>query len=171
MHAKNGWRINHTQYVGKNFFLIEFDEVVDRDKDLVFAPWFFGRKFMYTFPWKANFDVTTGDYHMLPVWVEFPSALLLLREPSSSLHVASAKFYSTFVAMREAHTQMIKPASCGIYEKQSHTTFRSRSPKTSLSGSPFSLKTCPSLAITTMNQITMRDLVPSNSPSRTNPTT
>lgn len=38
---------------------------------LDFAPWFFGRKFLYTFPWVPNFDVMTCNYHMLLVWVEF----------------------------------------------------------------------------------------------------
>lgn len=51
--------------MGKNFFLIEFDEVDDRDEALAFSPWFFGRKSLYTFPWEAN-------YHMLLVWVKFP---------------------------------------------------------------------------------------------------
>lgn len=72
MHSKNGWWITHMQYMGKNFFLIEFDEADDRDEALDLAPWFFGRKFLYTFPWEPNFDVTTGNYHMLPLWVEFP---------------------------------------------------------------------------------------------------
>lgn len=72
MHAKNGWRISHTQYVGKNFFLIEFDEAKAKDEALAYAPWFFGRKYLYTFLWEPNFDVTTENYHMLPVWVEFP---------------------------------------------------------------------------------------------------
>lgn len=78
MHAKNGWHINHTQYVGKNFFLIEFEEVGDRDEALAFSPWFFGKKFLYTFPKEPNFDVTTGNYHMLRVWIEFPFRSLAL---------------------------------------------------------------------------------------------
>lgn len=75
---KNGWRITHTQYVGKNFFLIKFDEEGDRDEALAYAPWFFGQKFSYTFPWEPNFDVTTSHYRMLPVWVEFPFHSLAL---------------------------------------------------------------------------------------------
>lgn len=68
MHAKNGWHIN----VGKNFFLIAFDEVADHEEALAFSPWLFGHKFLYTFPWEPNFDVAIGNYHILPVWVEFP---------------------------------------------------------------------------------------------------
>lgn len=49
-HLRNGWRVNHTQYVGKNFFLIEFEEVEDRDAALTSAPWFFGQKYLYIFP-------------------------------------------------------------------------------------------------------------------------
>lgn len=50
-HHKNGWRINHTQYVGKKFFYIEFKEFEDTKSALASAPWFYGRKYMYTFPW------------------------------------------------------------------------------------------------------------------------
>lgn len=38
MHTKNRWRISHAQYVGKYFFLIEFDEAKDRDEALAYAP-------------------------------------------------------------------------------------------------------------------------------------
>lgn len=64
--------------MGKNFFLVEFDEPEDMDEALAFAPWFYGRKFLYTFPWEANFDVTTSNYFMLPVWVKFPFRSLAL---------------------------------------------------------------------------------------------
>lgn len=37
-HGKNGWRLTHTQYVGKNFFLVKFDQAEDRDSALVSAP-------------------------------------------------------------------------------------------------------------------------------------
>lgn len=40
MHAKNGWRLNHTQYAVKNFFLIEFDQVEDKDAALELPPGF-----------------------------------------------------------------------------------------------------------------------------------
>lgn len=36
-HQKNGWRINHTLYVGKNFFSIEFSEAEDWDVALSYA--------------------------------------------------------------------------------------------------------------------------------------
>lgn len=37
-HARHGWRISHTQYFGKNFFLVEFSEVEDQDASLEYAP-------------------------------------------------------------------------------------------------------------------------------------
>lgn len=37
-HLWNGWHINHTQYVGKNFFLIEFPDLEDQDIALATAP-------------------------------------------------------------------------------------------------------------------------------------
>lgn len=78
MHSKNGWRIIHTQYVGKNFFLIKIDQAEDKDIALAYALWFFGRKFLYTFAWQPNFDITMGNYHMLPAWVEIPFRSLSL---------------------------------------------------------------------------------------------
>lgn len=45
-HLRCGWRINHTQYVGKNFFYIEFEEVEDREAALASAPWFYNRKYL-----------------------------------------------------------------------------------------------------------------------------
>lgn len=77
MHAKNKWRITHTQYIGKNF-LIEFDQGEDWNAALEYAPWFFGRKFLYMFPWEPNFNVTIGNYHMLPVWIKIPFRLIAL---------------------------------------------------------------------------------------------
>lgn len=49
----------------KIYFLIEFDELEDRDATLDSAPWFYGQKHLYTFPQVPNFDVTTGHYNML----------------------------------------------------------------------------------------------------------
>lgn len=68
----------HTQYVGKNFFYVEFEEAKDRDAALACAPWFYDKKYLYNFPWEPNFDLTIGNYHMLPVWVEFPFRSLAL---------------------------------------------------------------------------------------------
>lgn len=47
------------QYFGKNFFLVEFAKVGDRDATLEYALWFYEKKNMYTFPWVLDFDVTT----------------------------------------------------------------------------------------------------------------
>lgn len=73
------------QYVGKNFFLIEFDEAEEWDEALAYTPWFFERKFLYTFPWEPNFDVTTRIYHMLLVWVEFPFCSMALEDAKHKL--------------------------------------------------------------------------------------
>lgn len=78
LERKSGRSILHTQYLGKNFFLIEFEDQADRDSALDFAPWFYGRKFLYTFPWVSNFDVTTGNFYMLPVWIELPFRSIVL---------------------------------------------------------------------------------------------
>lgn len=66
------------QYVGKNLFLVEFEEAYDKDVALKYAPWFYGRKYLYPFPWEPNFDVTTGNYHMLPIWARIPIHSLML---------------------------------------------------------------------------------------------
>lgn len=62
------WLENLTHSIcSENFFLVEFKEAKDRDISLSYATWFYGRKYLDTFPWEPNFDVTTGNYHMLPV--------------------------------------------------------------------------------------------------------
>lgn len=66
-HGQQGWRIAHTQYFRKNFFLVEFVEAEVRDVALKYTPWFYGCKYMYTFPWVPDFDVTIGHYNMLHV--------------------------------------------------------------------------------------------------------
>lgn len=73
------------QYVGNNFFLIKFVDIEDRDVALDSAPWFYGRKYMYTFPWIPDFDVTRGHFNMLPVWIEIPFRSLVL-ESDTNLH-------------------------------------------------------------------------------------
>lgn len=39
---------------------------------LLTLPLVLWQKIMYTFPWVPEFDVTTGNYFFLSVWVEFP---------------------------------------------------------------------------------------------------
>lgn len=58
---------------------MNFSDLDDRDATLDFAPWFYGKKFPYTFPWVPNFDVTIENYHMLSVWVEFPFCFIALK--------------------------------------------------------------------------------------------
>lgn len=66
--------------IGKNLFLIDFYEAKDKDIALKYAPWFFGRKYMYTFLWFLNFDVTIGHYNMLPIWIKIRFRLLILEQ-------------------------------------------------------------------------------------------
>lgn len=77
-HLINRWRTSHTQYVGKKFFFIEFAKSKDRDTSQDSAPWFYGRRYFYTFPWIPNFDITTSHFNMLHVWIEIPYRSLLL---------------------------------------------------------------------------------------------
>lgn len=57
------------QYVGKNFFMIEFEDSEDRDTALALTPWFYECKYLYTFSWISDFDVTIGHKNMLHVWI------------------------------------------------------------------------------------------------------
>lgn len=115
-HQKNGWRIHHTLYVGRNFFSIEFDEAADRDAALSYAPWFFGRKYFYTFPWIPDFDVTTGHYNMLPVWIEIPFRSLILESARYKLASSLGQVLLYIWGKGEPHIQTIKPALCGILQ-------------------------------------------------------
>lgn len=38
LEQKGGWLVLHTQYLGKTFFLIEFEDQADKDSALDFAP-------------------------------------------------------------------------------------------------------------------------------------
>lgn len=39
---------------------------------------FVERNYMYTFSWDQTFDLSTGGYFPLPIWVELPSRVLSL---------------------------------------------------------------------------------------------
>jgi hypothetical protein len=73
-----GWDITHVKFVGKNFYMILFDAPEHRQAALNAHPWFYQRKFMYVFAWDPDFDVSTGKYSKLPVWVEIPYRSLIL---------------------------------------------------------------------------------------------
>lgn len=75
--GRQRWKISHT-ILWKNFCLIEFTKAKDKDATLDYAPWFYGRKYMYTLPWTPDFDVTIGHYNMLPVQIEIPFRSLVL---------------------------------------------------------------------------------------------
>jgi hypothetical protein len=73
-----GWDITHVKFVGKNFYMVLFASPEHRQAALNSHPWFYQRKFMYVFAWDPNFDVSTGKYSKLPVWVEIPYRSLIL---------------------------------------------------------------------------------------------
>lgn len=66
--------------MGKKFFYIEFEESKDKETALASIPWFYGRKYLYTFPWVPDFNVTTGHYNLLPVWIEITYRSLILEK-------------------------------------------------------------------------------------------
>lgn len=45
---------------------------------LAAKPWYVDRKFMYTFAWEPNFDVSSNAYSPMPIWVEIPYRILIL---------------------------------------------------------------------------------------------
>jgi hypothetical protein len=73
-----GWDITHVKFVGKNFYMVLFASPEHRQAALNSHPWFYQRKFMYVFAWDPDFDVSTGKYSKLPVWVEIPYRSLIL---------------------------------------------------------------------------------------------
>lgn len=40
--------------------------------------WYFEKRYMYIVPWEPSFDVTTGNYSKLPVWVDIPFKVLVV---------------------------------------------------------------------------------------------
>ncbi|CAM6091060.1 unnamed protein product [Calypogeia fissa] len=65
-----GWKILKVKFVGKNFYLILFENPLDRQQALTFHPWKYNNRFFYFFAWEPEFNVSTGQYTKLPVWVE-----------------------------------------------------------------------------------------------------
>ncbi|CAM6082405.1 unnamed protein product [Calypogeia fissa] len=70
--TQRGWPTTQIKFLGKNFFLVQFENPAHRDKALILAPWFMDHRFVYTFKWEANFDVCLETYTLLPVWIEIP---------------------------------------------------------------------------------------------------
>lgn len=42
-------------------------------------PWYFKKRFMYTTHWEPGFDITTGNYSKLLVWVDNPFHVLVVK--------------------------------------------------------------------------------------------
>jgi hypothetical protein len=66
------------KFVSKTFHMVPFDTPEHRQEAIRADPLFYMRKFMYVFAWKPDFDVSTGKYSKLPVWVEIPYRSLIL---------------------------------------------------------------------------------------------
>lgn len=79
------WPLHHIKFIRKNFYLIIFREVVHRTLALVAKPWFVDRNYMYTFAWDPTFDLNTGGYSPLHVWVKLPYMVLSLEAGKSFL--------------------------------------------------------------------------------------
>jgi hypothetical protein len=67
---KQGWRIEHIKYLGKNFFVVKFERARDKKLAKSEAPWYMNRRFMYTFPWRPSFNVHMEFLIQAPVWIE-----------------------------------------------------------------------------------------------------
>lgn len=74
------WDILHVKFVGRNFFIIYFRYSEDRDQMLDSKPWYCERRYMYVAAWEPGFDVTTGNYAHLPVWVDIPFRVLVVEK-------------------------------------------------------------------------------------------
>jgi hypothetical protein len=73
-----GWPISHVKFCWQNFYMVLFDSSKHRQAAISVHPWFYQRKFLYVFEWEPDFDVSTGQYSKLPVWVEIPYRSLIL---------------------------------------------------------------------------------------------
>ncbi|CAM6082592.1 unnamed protein product [Calypogeia fissa] len=47
--TQRGWPTRQIKFLGKNFFLVHFDDPAHRDEALILAPWFMDHRFVYTF--------------------------------------------------------------------------------------------------------------------------
>lgn len=117
LERNSGWLVIHTQYLGKNFFLIEFVDLPDRDATLDFSPWFYGRKFLYTFPWvpASMWPRETTICYMFGS--NFLSGLLCWKVQNSRWPIASGRYCSTWEETSIVPTRSIKHASYGTSQK------------------------------------------------------
>ncbi|CAM6111226.1 unnamed protein product [Calypogeia fissa] len=80
MEDRQGWPIKQIKFLGKNFFMIYFEEFIHREEALTLAPWFMEHRFVYTFRWEPHFDVRLETYTLLPVWIEIPFRAIILEK-------------------------------------------------------------------------------------------
>lgn len=58
--------------------MVIFKKLEHRTLALAAKPWYIDQKYMYTFAWEPNFDVSLGAYSPMLVWVEIPYKVLIL---------------------------------------------------------------------------------------------
>jgi hypothetical protein len=75
---KRDWGLEQIKFAGRKFFIVKFCHRSHLDDALQSAPWFMGRRFMYTFAWTPAFDVQTEFLVEVPVWLELPFRDLIL---------------------------------------------------------------------------------------------
>ncbi|CAM6084773.1 unnamed protein product [Calypogeia fissa] len=80
MEARRGWPIKQIKFLGKNLFMVYFEEFIHREEALTLAPWFMENRFVYTFRWEPHFDVRLETYTLLPVWIEIPFRSIILEK-------------------------------------------------------------------------------------------
>ena len=79
----------------RGFFVVVYDETVDRDYILKFGHWFWGISNLCMQPWTPSFDPATASLSSFPVWVRLPNfPLHLWCLPSlQAIGNALGKFY------------------------------------------------------------------------------
>ncbi|CAM6098150.1 unnamed protein product [Calypogeia fissa] len=113
--TKRGWPTSQIKFLGKNFFLIHFDNPAHRDDTLILAPWFMDHRFVYTFKWEAHFDVRLETYTTLPVWIELPFRSLLLE--NCRQQVAGALGKVLYYVQGNEYSTFPHDRACILWEK------------------------------------------------------
>jgi hypothetical protein len=101
---QRGWRIQHIKYLGRNFFVVMFEECNDKELAESNTPWFLNRRYMFTFPWHPAFNVHTEFLVHAPVWIELqfrdlifePQRSKLVEQLGPILHYTKGDEWSTY---------------------------------------------------------------------------
>lgn len=109
---------------GRTFSLWNFMMPHTKMMCLISPPSFFGRKFMYTFPWVPNFDVTMGNYNFLPDWVGFPYRSIALESACFKLSSSVGEVLLFIKATNIVYFQMTRLVFFGTLLSRSQGAFR-----------------------------------------------